>query len=99
MPDALRDPGRLWRKGDSTFPVQYSWSFIWEQLRAVGAVITFTDITARKQLEGQIVQTHWYLLREGAVYIDESLGAPINTEPRRITSGVLDRAEKHFQRS
>jgi hypothetical protein len=42
---------------------------------------------------------NWYLLREGAMYIDEALGAPTDTKPRRITSDVLNQAEKHFQRS
>ena len=47
----------------------------------------------------EITNGNWYLLREGAIYIDEALGVATNTEPRRITSDVLNQAEKHFQRS
>ncbi len=47
----------------------------------------------------EITNGNWYLLREAAMYIDEVLGAPTDTNPRRITSDVLRQAEKHFQRS
>ena len=47
----------------------------------------------------KITNGNWYLLREGAMYIDEELGASQGSELRRITADVLDRAEKRFQRT
>jgi hypothetical protein len=47
----------------------------------------------------EITSGNWYLLRAGAKYIDEELGASQSTEPCRITDEVLVRAEQHFQRA
>jgi PAS domain S-box-containing protein len=49
--DTLHDATTLWRKDGTAFPIQYSWSFIHEQNREVGAVMTFMDITERRQAE------------------------------------------------
>lgn len=38
----------LWRKGGTSFPVDYTSTPIWEDGRLVGAVVTFQDITERK---------------------------------------------------
>ena len=41
----------LWRKNGESFPVEYISTPIQENGRIVGAVISFTDITMRKQAE------------------------------------------------
>ena len=41
----------FWRKNGTSFPVEYMSMPIYEQERLVGAVLTFTDITERKQAE------------------------------------------------
>ncbi len=41
----------FWRKDGTCFPVEYSSTPIYEQDRIIGAVVTFVDITERKQLE------------------------------------------------
>jgi PAS domain S-box-containing protein len=41
----------FWRKDGASFPVEYASMPIYEQGRRAGAVVTFTDITLRKQAE------------------------------------------------
>ncbi|MEI6308744.1 MAG: PAS domain S-box protein [bacterium] len=41
----------FWRKDGASFPVEYASTPIYEQDRSVGTVLTFIDITERKQLE------------------------------------------------
>jgi len=41
----------LWRKDGTSFPVEYSSTPIWQAGQLVGAVVTFRDITERKQAE------------------------------------------------
>ena len=41
----------FWRKDGTSFPVDYSSRPVFDQDRIVGAVVTFMDISARKQLE------------------------------------------------
>lgn len=41
----------FWRKNGTSFPVEYASTPIYEQEKLVGAVVTFTDITERKQAE------------------------------------------------
>jgi len=41
----------FWRQDGSSFPVEYASTPIYEQGRLAGAVLTFTDITERKQAE------------------------------------------------
>jgi PAS domain S-box-containing protein len=43
----------FWRKDGTSFPVEYTSRPIFEQGRRTGAVVTFTDITERKQAEAQ----------------------------------------------
>lgn len=46
----------FWRTDGSSFPVEY-WSHpVYEQDRPCGAVVTFLDISHRKQLEDQLIQ-------------------------------------------
>jgi len=47
----------LWRKDGAAFPAQYSSFPIMEDETIIGAVVTFTDITARKRAEEELQQT------------------------------------------
>ena len=44
----------FWRKDGSSFPVEYSCNPIYQNNKAVGAVVSFRDISARKQSEKRI---------------------------------------------
>ena len=44
----------LWRKDGTCFPVEYTSMPIWEGKNLVGAVVTFQDITLRKQAEEEL---------------------------------------------
>ena len=46
----------FWRKDGTSLPVEYASTPIYEQGRLSGAVVTFTDITERLQLEAQFHQ-------------------------------------------
>ncbi len=46
----------LWKKDGTSFPVEYISTPISEGGRLVGAVVTFRDITARKQAEQELIQ-------------------------------------------
>lgn len=46
----------FWRRDGSSFPVEYNASPIMEGDRLVGAVVTFCDITERKQLETERIR-------------------------------------------
>ncbi|MEJ2232077.1 MAG: PAS domain S-box protein, partial [Nitrospirales bacterium] len=44
----------LWRKDGTSFPVEYTSTPMWEEGRLTGAVVTFKDITERKETEDVI---------------------------------------------
>jgi PAS domain S-box-containing protein len=46
-----REDEILWRKDGTSFPVEYSSTPIWQDGNLAGAVVTFRDITERKQVE------------------------------------------------
>jgi PAS domain S-box-containing protein len=46
----------LWRKDGTSFPVEYTSRPMWEEGRLVGAVVTFQDITERKQMAAQLLE-------------------------------------------
>ncbi|WP_139135094.1 bacteriohemerythrin, partial [Magnetovibrio blakemorei] len=46
----------FWRKDGTSFPVEY-WSYpLWKDTELVGAVVTFIDITERREAEKMVVQ-------------------------------------------
>jgi PAS domain S-box-containing protein len=47
----------FWRKDGTSFPVEYASTPIYEQDRLAGAVLTFSDITERKNAEKQLQDT------------------------------------------
>jgi PAS domain S-box-containing protein len=52
-----RESGEVfWRKDGTSFPVEYASTPIYEHGRLTGAVVTFTDITERLELEAQFRQ-------------------------------------------
>lgn len=46
----------LWRKDGTSFPVEYTSRPMWDEGRLLGAVVTFQDITERKQMIAQLVE-------------------------------------------
>ena len=44
----------LWRKGNTSFPVEYTSTPVTKEGAVVGAVVTFRDITERKKVEAEI---------------------------------------------
>jgi PAS domain S-box-containing protein len=48
----------LWRRDGSAFPAEYSCQPIVEEGDTLGAVVTFTDITARKRAESEITRAN-----------------------------------------
>jgi two-component system, cell cycle sensor histidine kinase and response regulator CckA len=51
----------FWRKDGTSFPVEYTSTPIIEQAQLMGAVVTFSDISERKQAEGDLQETRDYL--------------------------------------
>lgn len=51
----------LWRKDGSSFPTEY-WAYpIWRDGKVIGAVVTFMDITDRKQVEDELARHRQHL--------------------------------------
>ena len=46
----------FWKKDGTSFPVNYSCTPIYEDYQVVGAVVTFTDVTEKKQKEQEILK-------------------------------------------
>jgi diguanylate cyclase (GGDEF)-like protein/PAS domain S-box-containing protein len=78
--------GLLWRKDGSSFPVEYSSMPITKDGKIMGAVVTFKDITERKQSEEKIQQM---------VYHDSLTGLP----NRKLFSDRLGIALAQAQRN
>ncbi|MGD0959000.1 MAG: PAS domain S-box protein [Methylomonas sp.] len=51
----------FWRKDQTPVPVEYASHPIIDERRVTGAVVTFSDITARKQAEGELEQHRAHL--------------------------------------
>ena len=76
----------LWRKNGSYFPVEYSSTPIIKDGKIMGAVVTFRDISERKQMEEKILQM---------AYHDSLTGLP----NRKLFSDRLDIALAQAQRN
>ncbi|MDP2854260.1 MAG: sensor domain-containing diguanylate cyclase, partial [Smithellaceae bacterium] len=76
----------LWRKDGGSFPVEYSSMPITKDGKVMGAVVTFRDITERKQIEEKIKQM---------VYHDSLTGLP----NRKLFSDRLGVALAQSQRN
>lgn len=65
----------FWRKDGTSFPVEYISTPIWENLKLLGAVVVFKDITEKKQAEEEILQLRHKLELENAYLNEEVLHA------------------------
>jgi len=65
----------FWRKDGTSFPVEYISTPIWENLKLLGAVVVFKDITEQKQAEEEILQLRQKLELENAYLNEEVLDA------------------------
>jgi len=73
----------FWRKDGSSFPVEYLSTPIRESGKFTGAVVTFRDITERKEIENQIIDA----LREAAASKDEAEKAKHSAESASQAKG------------
>ncbi len=62
----------FWRKDGTSFPVEYISTPIWENLKLLGAVVVFKDITEQKQAEEEIHRLRQKLELENA-YLNEEV--------------------------
>jgi PAS domain S-box-containing protein len=65
----------FWRKNGTSFPVEYVTTPIWENLKLLGAVVVFRDISDRKQAEEEIQCLRRQLELENAYLNEEVLEA------------------------
>lgn len=65
----------FWRKDGTSFPVEYISTPIWENLKLLGAVVVFRDITEEKKAEEEILQLRQKLELENAYLNEEMLDA------------------------
>jgi len=65
----------FWRKDGTSFPVEYISTPIWENMKLLGAVVVFKDITRQKQAEEEIHQLRQKLELENAYLNEEVLDA------------------------
>ena len=69
----------FWRKDGSQFPVEYTTTPIFENGEATGAVVVFHDISERKELQSQLIQSSkMATLGEMATGIAHELNQPLN---------------------
>jgi PAS domain S-box-containing protein len=65
----------FWRKDGTSFPVEYISTPIWNNMKLLGAVVVFKDITEKKQAEEEILQLRNKLELENAYLNEEFLHA------------------------
>ncbi len=91
------DDDILWRSDGSSFPVQYSSAPVRMWGRVVGLVVTFSDITARKQAEASLRRSELSYRRLMEQASDAILVSDANSgvilEANRKAAGLLGRPE------
>ena len=83
----------FWRKDGSSFPVEYTSTPIWDGDVITGAVVTFRDITQRRQAQGRVLQQSAILeainhvFRETLAVESEAEAAAICLEAAEMLTG------------
>ncbi len=81
----------FWRRDGSSFPVEYRSFPIRHDDKLVGAVVTFADITERKQVENNLKEAHAALAEERAALAER---VRERTEELRIANAELARSAR-----
>jgi PAS domain S-box-containing protein len=92
----------FWRKDGTSFAVEYTSTPIWEGSRVVGAVVTFKDITERKDAEEALRVAHADL-EQRVNERTETLAQVVRTledeiGERKRTEAALTENREHFRR-
>jgi two-component system, cell cycle sensor histidine kinase and response regulator CckA len=83
----------FWRKDGTSFPVEYVSSPIREEGRIVGAVITFVDITARRQAEEHTKRLQHKLLQARKMQAIGTLAGGVAHDFNNILTAIMGNLE------
>ncbi|MEJ2031874.1 MAG: PAS domain S-box protein [Deltaproteobacteria bacterium] len=83
----------FWRKDGSCFPVEYTSNPLREQGKIVGAVITFTDITAQRQAVEQAERLQTQLLQARKMQAVGTLAGGVAHDFNNILTAILGNLE------
>ena len=88
----------FWRKDGTSFPAEY-WSHPqWKDGIAVGAVVTFVDISERKQAEARQAASLRHMTGLNSLREDLLLPQPLEEKLKRITDAAVDLLDLDFCR-
>jgi C4-dicarboxylate-specific signal transduction histidine kinase len=83
----------FWRKDGTRFPVEYASTPIYEKGRLLGAVVTFEDITERKQAEMEAKELRSNLSHAGRISLLGQLASALAHELSQPLGAILRNAE------